>query len=143
MTRRYIGRQLDDGSARVDVCTADRVSPLVDRDDYRSRSFGWGGTAVGSVSLARAILSDVLGVETGEGMAVIFAGDVLARLPGEAFALDEEEVRDWLATQHERRLTSAELVEHLGSIALAAPEEEAEVLRGLVDRCWTGRALVN
>jgi len=143
MTRKYIGRHLDDGSARVDVYTADRVSPLVDRDDRRSRDYGWGGTAVGSVSLARAILSDVLGVETGEGMAVIFAGDVLSRLPEKAFALDEEEVRDWLDSQTERRLTPTELVEHLGTIALAEPEEEAETLRGLVDRCWMGHALVN
>lgn len=143
MTRRYIGRQLEDGSVRVDVYTADRVRALVHRDDDRSRGFGWGGTAVGSVSLARAILSDVLGVETGEGMAVTFAGDVLSRLPGEAFALDEEEVRDWLDCQNERQLSSTELVEHLGAIALAAPEDEAEALRGLVDRCWTGRALVN
>jgi hypothetical protein len=143
MTRRYIGRQLDDGRARVDVYTADRVSPLVDRDHHHDRGFGWGDTAVGSVSLARAILTDVLGVETGDGIAVIFAGDVLSRLPGKAFALDETEVRDWLNTQHHRQLSSTELIEHLGSIALAEPDEEAEVLRGLVDRCWSGRALVN
>lgn len=145
MTRRYIGRQLDDGSARVDVYTADRVSPLVDRDHHHDRGFGfgWGDAAVGSVSLARAILTDFLGVETADAVAVIFAGDVLSRLPGEAFALDETEVRDWLNRQQQRQLSSTELVEHLGSIALAEPDEEAEVLRGLVDRCWSGRALVN
>lgn len=147
--RKYIGRQLAGGGGHVEVHTPDEVCPLMNRDRRRGgdrrrgQGFGWGGASAGSVSLARAILWDVVGVELGEGIAVIFAGDVLARLPGDAFALDEDEVREWLRAQHDRRLSATELVEHLGAIALADPDDEAEALRGVVDRCWTARSLVN
>ena len=117
--------------------------PLVDRDRHRASGFGWGARVAGSVSLARSILFDVTGTESGDGLAITFAGDVLAQLPDDAFTLAEHEVRDWLQDQYVRRMGPHELVEHLGAVALAQPEEEAEMLRGLVDRCGTARSLVN
>jgi len=127
----------------VEVLVAGRTRPLVDRRHRRSSGFGWGAQTVGSVSLAHSILWDVFGEETSDGLAITFAGDVLCRLPDDAFTLHEAQVRDWLEGQYQRPLSQRELVEHLGSIALAEPEEEAEVLRGLVDRCWNARSLAN
>jgi len=142
VSRTYVGRRQDDGKW-VEVVAAGAIRPLVNRDDHRSEGFGWGAQAAGSVSLARAILWDVTGAEAGDGIAVTFAGDVLARLPNEAFLLEEHVVRRWLERQGRRPMDPRELVEHLGSIALAEPEEEAAVLRGLVDRCWSAQGLVN
>ena len=142
MGRTYVGRR-QAGGKWVDVVASGRIRPLVDRGHRRSKSFGWGAVGAGSVSLAHAILEDVLGTETSEGLAITFAGDVICRLPEESFTLGEGEVRDWLEGRGQRPMDPDELVEHLGSIALADPEEEAEVLRGLVDRCWTARSLVN
>jgi len=132
-----------DGGKWVEVTGAGWTRPLANRGHHRSTEFGWGGQAAGSVSLAHSILWDLLGSESSEGLAVIFAGDVICRLPDDSFALAEHDVRDWLAGRDTRRMHPDELVEHLGSIALAEPEEEADVLRGLVDRCWTARSLVN
>jgi len=95
------------------------------------------------VSLAHAILWDVLGVKSSQSVAVVFAGDVIARLPEDSFSLSEQEVRHWLDARDPPRMSADELVEHLGSLALAEPEEEAVALRKLVDRCWTVRSLVN
>lgn len=142
MSRTYVGRRAK-GSKRVEVLTSGTTTPLVNRGQYRSQGFGWGGQAAGSVSLAHSILADVLGTESSDGMAILFAGDVISTLPEESFALEEQEVRHWLESQLERRMSPVELVEHLGSIALAEPHEEAEVLRGLLDRCWSGQSLTN
>ena len=142
MNRTYIGRR-QAGGKWVDVVAKGRIRPLVNRGHHRARGFGWGAERAGSVSLAHSILWDVLGAETSEGLAVTFAGDVIGRLPDECFTLAEEDVRDWLEGRGQHRMDPNELVEHLGSIALAEPEEEADVLRGLLDRCWTARSLVN
>ena len=142
MSRTYVGRR-QAGGKWVDVVARGRIRPLVNRGQHRSRGFGWGAEHAGSVSLAHSILWDVLGSETSEGLAITFAGDVICRLPDESFTLAEQEVRAWLEGHGQRRMDPEELVEHLGSIALAEPEEEADVLRGLVDRCWTARSLVN
>lgn len=140
MSRTYVGHQQDE-HRWVDIIAAGRRTPLASYG-ARSGSFGWGGRTAGSVSLARSILWDVTGTEWGDGVAIMFAGDVISRLP-EDFALSEHEVRHWLERQAPPRMSPDELVEHLGEIALADPEEESENLRGLVDRCWTGRSLVN
>lgn len=142
MSRTYVGRR-EDGGKRVEVAGAGWTRPLANRGHHRDSGFGWGRQAAGSVSLAHSILWDVLGGDSSDGMAITFAGDVIAMLPDEAFVLDEVDVRDWLYEQQHRRMDGHELVEHLGSIALAEPEQEAEVLRGLVDRCWSARSLTN
>lgn len=142
MNRTYVGRR-QAGGKWVDVVARGRIRPLSNRGRHRSRGFGWGAESAGSVSLAHAILLDVLGTETSEGLAITFAGDILCRLPDESFTLAEYEVRDWLEGRGQRPMDAIELVEHIGSIALAEPEQEADVLRGLVDRCWTARSLVN
>ncbi len=140
MSRTYVGHQQED-RRWVDIIASGTVTPLTNRGRW-SGSFGWGSRAAGSVSLARSILWDVTGTDSSDGMAIMFAGDVIAQLP-EDFALSEHEVRDWLETQLLPRMSPHELVEHLGTIALADPDEESENLRGLVDRCWTGSALAN
>jgi len=127
----------------VEVLVAGRIRPLMDRRHHPSRGFGWGAQTVGSISLAHSILWDVLGGETSDGLAITFAGDVLSRLPDDAFTLHEAQVRDWLEGRQQRPMSARELVEHLGSIALAEPEQEADALRGLVDRCWNARSLGN
>jgi len=127
----------------VDVVAAGQIEPLINRGAHRAGGFGWGDRAAGAVSLAQSILWDLLGTTSTDGVAIMFAGDVIANLPRPSFTLEEREVRNWLGAHECWRMTSLELVEHLGSIALAEPEEEAEALRGLLDRCWTERSLVN
>lgn len=141
MKRMYFGCR-HDGGKRVEVSGTGSRRQLVDRH-HRDTAFGWGRQAAGSVSLARAILMNVLGEECSEGMAITFAGDVLAELPDAAFVLGETDVRDWLDGQQDERMDQDELFEHVASIALVEPERETEVLRGLIDRCWTARSLTN
>lgn len=140
MARTYVGRRLD-GAERVDVYGPDGVTPLDDHWSDPVRRFGWGDDLLGSVALARALLSNVFGVATTEDLALTFAAEVISSLPEAGFALGEEEVRRWLTPPRDRKLTADELVEHLGGIALADQDDAAELLRRVVERCWDDRTL--
>lgn len=140
MGRTYVGRR-DGRAGTVDVYGPDGVKPLGDRWNDAVREFDWGQDVTGSVALARALLSDAYGVAASEDLAAGFALEVLSRFPSEGFALDAEEVRSWGTAPTVRRLTRAELVEHLGGIAVADEDDEAGLLSRVIERCWDTQTL--
>ncbi|HEX8102378.1 MAG TPA: DUF6166 domain-containing protein [Solirubrobacteraceae bacterium] len=135
MNRIYVGRRQGGGS-RVDVFARDGISALSDADGG-----AWGTAGPGTVTLAHALLADVFGTGASDGLAVTFAGDVLAELPRDGFALSEEDVRRWLQPVPARRLTGAEVIDHLGAVAVADEDDEARLLGRIIQRCWDERTL--
>lgn len=138
--RTYVGRR-DGGTGTVDVYGPDGVRPLGDRWNDCARDFGWGADPGGSIALARALLADAFGVAATEGLATGFAAEVVSRFPSAGFAVGEDEIRGWGTPPASRTLTGDELVEHLGGIALADEDDEANFLSRIVERCWDDQTL--
>jgi len=138
----FVGRR-SGGVAQVEVYGPEGIAPLDDAWVDPAHGFAWGAPNQGSLALAHAVLASVFGVTATEGLAVTFVADVITRLPAQGFVLDEEDVRRWLDPPAGTRLTHSELVEHLGAIALADDEEQAELRHRIVERCWDDRTLRN
>ena len=140
MARTYVGRR-HQNTGQVDVFGPDGIFPVDDGWVDPVHGFTWGQDIRGAVGLAHALLADVFGLEATEGLAVTFAADVIGHLPAEGFALSEDDVRRWLNPPPNRRLSPPELVDHLGSVAIADKEDEAVLLRRIVERCWDDRTM--
>lgn len=104
--------------------------------ERRPTGYRWGREACDAAELAESLLSDALGVPAPAQLVTVFTEDVVAQLPRGDFRIEEWEIHRWLAGRRPRTLTTDGLVEHLGAIAVADPDEEAAMLRCLLDHCW-------
>jgi hypothetical protein len=50
-------------------------------------------------------------------------------------------VRGWGTPPARRKLTFAELVEHLGGLAVADEDDEANFLSRVMERCWDDQTM--
>lgn len=141
MKTTYVGSRRGAGAVTVEVYGPDGVKPLGDRWQDQACHFDWGQDFSGSVILARALLSDAYGVAAAEDLAVSFAADVVSRFPSAGFAVDMEDVCRWGTPPAARRLTPGELVEMLGGIAVADEDDDAELLRRIMERSWSEKGL--
>ena len=91
-SRIYVGR-LDRGAPAVfavDSAAVERLLPA-------RGTFAWGAEAgQPALALAHALLTDAGGAEPPAEACRLFAGQILARLPHDGFALQRETVGAWL-----------------------------------------------
>jgi hypothetical protein len=140
MARTYVGR-VRDGEAHVLVFEVDGVRPLPNRARRPNLAFGWGGPAQASTALAQSLLWDVLGCAPTPLLAAGFTAEILDHLPIPDFELDEIAVRRWLSARGVRALSPEELEFHLGRLDVASPEDTADLMCDLIERCWDEHTL--
>jgi hypothetical protein len=136
MTRTYVGHHERGDYGWVEIHSGELVYPLLRAGEHRPAGYHWGHDACDAAELADSLLSDALGSPAPRHLVTVFTQDIVAHLPCADFRIEEWEIHRWLAGRRPRTLTPDELVEHLGAIAIADPDEEAAGLRRLLDHCW-------